>query len=96
MAEKGIKEILEILDAVDSLTVDAIVALKDGLSFDDIGVVTGNLTKIKDAVDGVTEVGAELKDLDFSEVKVLVNRALDMVENILAAIKPEEPAAPTE
>jgi len=86
----GIKELLEVLNAVEALSVDAIEHLKDGVGLDDISVLTENITLIKDAVDGVGEVPGELKDLDAEEIKQLLLKGTDMVFNILAALKEEK------
>ena len=88
MASVGIQETLDVLDAVQSLTVDAITAFKEhGVALEDITVVMTNLGKIKTAIEGIGQVPAEIKDVDLAELKVLINKAIDMVDAILKAVK---------
>jgi len=84
---QGIKEISEVFDAVESLSVDAIVALKDGADLSDLSVIMDNLGKIKDAIEGFGNVDDEVKDLDKEETKLLAEKAVSMAFNIYGALK---------
>ena len=84
---QGIKEISEVFDAVESLSVDAIVALKDGADLSDLSVIMNNLGKIKDAIEGFGNVDDEVKDLDQEETKLLAEKAVSMAFNIYGALK---------
>lgn len=84
---QGIKEISEVFDAVESLSVDAIVALKDGADLSDLSVIMNNLGKIKDAIEGFSNVDDEVKDLDQEETKLLAEKAVSMAFNIYGALK---------
>jgi len=84
---QGIKEISEVFDAVESLSVDAIVALKDGADLSDLSVIMDNLGKIKDAIEGFGNVDDEVKDLDQEETKLLAEKAVSMAFNIYGALK---------
>jgi len=84
---QGIKEISEVFDAVESLSVDAIVALKDGADLSDLSVIMNNLGKIKDAIEGFSNVDDEIKDLDKEETKLLAEKAVSMAFNIYGALK---------
>lgn len=89
----GIKEVSEVVKAVNKLSVDVIKGLKDGVQFDDIDIIIANIDSVKQAIEGVDQVGAELKDLDLNEIKELVNMAIELVMSVIAAIKAEEPKA---
>jgi len=84
---QGIKEISEVFDAVESLSVDAIIALKDGADLSDLSVIMNNLGKIKDAIEGFSNVDDEVKDLDQEETKLLAEKAVSMAFNIYGALK---------
>ena len=84
---QGIKEISEVFDAVESLSVDAIIALKDGADLSDLSVIMNNLGKIKDAIEGFSNVDDEIKDLDKEETKLLAEKAVSMAFNIYGALK---------
>lgn len=84
---KGVKETMEILEAVKSLAVDTIKASKDGLDIADLSVLVENIGKIKNAVEGAGEVSGELKDLDQAEIGQLISASVAMVFSILDALK---------
>jgi len=89
--KKDIKNLLEVLDAAQGLVVVAIEQLKDGLSLDDIKILTANVGKLKTAVEGIGEVPEEIGDLDLGEVKELLAKAAEMVFAILAVLKKKLP-----
>lgn len=88
-----IKETKELIAAVKKLSVDVIKGLKDGVQFDDINIIVGNIDSIKVALEGISEVDDEIKDLDLNEIKDLVGDAIDMITAILEAVKSDLPAA---
>ena len=90
---EGIKEITEVIQAANKLSCDVIKGLKDGVQFDDINIIIKNIDSIKTAIEGVDSIGAELKDLDLNEVKELVSLAIDLVKNVIEAVKEELPEA---
>ena len=90
---EGIKEIREVIEAANKLSCDVIKGLKDGVQFDDINIIIKNIDSIKTAIEGVDKVGAELKDLDLNEVKELVSLAIDLVKNVIEAVKEKLPEA---
>ena len=91
-----IKETKELLAAVKKLSVDVIKGLKDGVQFDDINILIGNIDSIKVAIEGIGQVDDEIKDLDLNEVKELVGEAIDLITAVLAAVKSDLPAAVVE
>lgn len=91
MAEKiGLKETKEIIVAVKALAIDVIEGVKDGISMDDLTILFKNMDKMKVAMEGVGEVGAEMKDLDMLEIKELVAEGMDLVFAIIEALKKEK------
>jgi hypothetical protein len=89
MAEKGIKEIVELLDGVKVLAIEAKQALADGSIgmgdlkelldlFSNVGVLTA-------AVQGVGEIPSEIKDLSGEEAQALVGKVLELAQAVKAA-----------
>lgn len=91
-----IKELKEVLDAVDSITFTILDAAKDGFQFTDISTLLPVFQKAKDALDGIKTVGEEVKDLDLNETKELVQWgvgfAFGLLEKIKELTKKEEPS----
>ena len=84
---RDLKETKELVFAVKTITLDVLKAAEDGLSFDDINIVFKNLKVLKDAVEGITEIGEEMKDLDAEEIKELVVMGTDLIFSIVMAAK---------
>lgn len=91
--KRGIKELLELVDFAEALTVKGIVAAKDGIGLEDTKLLVDPelWAKGKAAIDNVGEVGDEVKDIDVMEAKDLVVRAFDMVMAIVEATKKVQP-----
>ena len=87
--ETGIKELKEVIEAIESLALDAIAALKDGIGFDDITVFTNNFDKIKVAYEGFSDIPAEIKDLDKNEITELIASRIAFVYKVLEELKKE-------
>lgn len=90
MAEqKGIQETLEILQAVKDLAVDAKKVLADGtVSLADLPVAMNLFSQIGDltkAIQGASEVPAELKDLSADELNQIGVAVLEIVAAVKAA-----------
>lgn len=83
----GIKETLDVIDAIEGLTIDTIESLKDGASLDDITVLFKNLEPLKEALKGIDQIDDEMKDLDIEEIKMLTGKAVEMVFAIVAKVK---------
>jgi hypothetical protein len=90
----GIKETKEVLLAANELTLVIIRHVKDGVSVSDIPAIVSDLIAsdsfklaLVDAVTGVTNVPAEIKDMDFSEGMELGKVELDFVPKVLEALK---------
>jgi len=82
-----IKNLLEMLEAVQSLAVDAIKNHIVGVDISDVSILTSNIGKIKDALEGIASIPEEVKDLDQEEIKQLVLKGTEIVFAILAAVK---------
>lgn len=91
-----IKELKEVLSAVDTITFTILDAAKDGFQFTDISTLLPVFQKAKDALDGITIIGEEIKDLDMNETKELVqwgvSFAFDLLSKIKEITKKEEPS----
>ena len=93
---EGIKELREVIVAVNKLSCDVIKGLKDGVQFDDINIIIGNINVIKEALEGASNIPNEVKDLDLNEIKELVSLAIDAVKAILEAVNEKLPEAVVE
>jgi hypothetical protein len=90
----GIKETKDVLVAANELTLVIIKHVKDGIAVSDIPAIVSELMgsdafklALVDAVTGVTNVPAEIKDIDFAEGMELGKVQLDYVPRILEALK---------
>ena len=91
----GIKETVDVLDAMGSLSVLIYKAQKDGGSAQEIGqrIATALMTSpetinaLKAAADGIKDVPAELKDLSLTEILQLLATAGKIAADCSAAIK---------
>ena len=85
----GIKEIKELLEGLKLLGVVGAEVMADGqINSSDIGAITKLLTNagvLVEAVKGIKEIPAELKDLDQSELLELGTILYQMVVEIKAA-----------
>jgi len=81
-----IKELKEVLDAVDTVTMTVLDSVKDGFQFTDISTLLPVFQKVKDALDGIKNVSEEVKDLDTKEIKEIiqwgVSFAFDLIEKV--------------
>jgi len=92
----GINELKEVIAAVKKLSVDIVHGMKDGISFDDISIITSNLDLIKNAIEGYDKLDDEVKDISLSELKELVILGVDLVSAIIDATKDKLPEAVVE
>jgi hypothetical protein len=90
----GIQETKEVLIASNELTLVVIKHVKDGIAVSDIPAIVSELIAsdsfklaLVDAVKGVTNVPAEIKDIDFAEGMELAKVQLEYVPKILEALK---------
>lgn len=82
MAE--IKEVLEVVDAVEAIAVGIGHASEGGLDLGEVlGVLATNISKLQTAITGAEDIPAELDDLDLDEVEQLTDRLQDAVFNII-------------
>lgn len=93
----GIKETKEALVGVNELAVLLVLRLKDGAGFDDIMAIWEKLgndqefkQKLSDAVKGISEVPAEVKDIDLNEGIDLARLQLDYLPKYIDALKKSE------
>jgi hypothetical protein len=87
MEPVGIKNIEEIIDAVESLSIDAIVGISDGLDWQDLKIIPNNMEKIKLALADLKEVSGEVGDIDDEEAKVLITKCVTFGFNLYSTIK---------
>lgn len=83
MATVGVKESLEVLEAVRVLLVDIKKVLADGkISTGDMGVLFDllrQLSVLNAGLEGVDKVPAEMKDVDAQEAEMLIAKVMDLV-----------------
>ena len=79
----SIKELKELLDAVDAITITAFDAFADGFQFDDLTKFMPIFSKVRNAIEGISLVRSEIQDLYVEELKELTSWAIDFVFNIL-------------
>lgn len=90
----GIQETKEVLIAANELTLVVIKHVKDGVAVSDIPAIVSEIIAsdsfklaLVDAVKGVTNVPAEIKDIDLTEGMELGKVQLAYVPKILEALK---------
>lgn len=85
--KRGLKETFEIFYALEKLALDSLKAAADGTSFDDINVIFKNMAPLKEAIEGISEVDDEFKDIDISEIKQLIDRVTAIAFNLVDGVK---------
>lgn len=87
--KKGIKELLEAVLGLKVLAKAGKAILSDGkVSIADLPVLVSlvsNQAVLVDAASGLSDVPAEVKDLDLDEIKLLVGELLKAFEEVKAA-----------
>jgi hypothetical protein len=90
----GIQETKEVLIASNELTLVVIKHVKDGIAVSDIPAIVSELIAsdsfklaLVDAITGITNVPAEIKDIDFVEGMELAKVQLGYVPKLLEALK---------
>ena len=90
----GIQETKEVLIASNELTLVVIKHVKDGVSVADLPAIVSELMTsdsfklaLVDAITGITNVPAEIKDIDFVEGMELAKVQLGYVPKLLEALK---------
>jgi hypothetical protein len=85
-----VKELLEVLIALDLVAVQLVKALKDGIQITDLQYllpILKDIAKVVEAVKGVKEIPAEIKDLDIAEATELFNKVLAIIKDCKEATK---------
>ena len=92
----GIKELKEALVGVNELAIFIAMRLKDGIGLDDAMAIWSKLSsdeefkqKMVAAYDGISQVPAEIKDLDLAEGIELAVLQAQMLPALIAAMKKE-------
>lgn len=83
-----VKNILEVLEAVKVIACPVKSALKDGLDVTDLGKlldIVKEHQKIIDAIDSVSDVVEEAKDIDASEAAVIAAKVVEIIKAIKAS-----------
>lgn len=88
MDKKGIEQIKEMLMGVEVLVKAAKAVLADGkVDLADLPVAMGLIAdadKLVKAVEGITEIPAEVGDLEMDEIRAIVQHILDLVAHVKA------------
>jgi predicted RNase H-like nuclease (RuvC/YqgF family) len=85
---KDVKNIIEVLEAIEAVGVPAKQALKDGLDVNDLPKLLELVKKYQvliDAVDNIAEVVDEAKDIDSQEAVQVVLKAFQVAKSIKEA-----------
>lgn len=73
MEQKGVKELLEVVDCCVSMVNAGVMVAKDKkISFDDLTVLFMVVPKLVPAIEGVKEIPAEIKDMSTAEAAAVV------------------------
>jgi len=83
----GIKNIKDIILAVEVLTIDSIKAFGDGFDIEDLSVLTKSWPTMSEAIKDCKKIREEAKDLSDAEIQELVAIAVGLVFKIKRAIK---------
>ena len=93
---KGIKETVEVIDALMLVTVFLTRRIKDGIGADDAMALMQKIMSDPEflevftrAADGIGEIPAELSDLDFEESITLGILGLSFVKEVVKALREE-------
>jgi hypothetical protein len=91
---EGIKELKELLVAVNEVSLVLVKLLKDGIQLSDGMELVGKLvgdeefkSKLAAAVEGITKLPAEIKDLDLQEGLELATVEIAFIPALVAALK---------
>ena len=85
---KDVKNIIEVLEAIEAVGVPAKQALKDGLDVNDLPKLLELVKKYQvliDAVDNIGEVIEEARDIDSQEAVQVVLKAFQVAKSIKEA-----------
>ncbi len=83
-----VKEILEVLEAVKLVAIPVKAALKDGIDVSDLPKLLEIIEKYKviiAAVDNISEVVEEVKDIDTTEAAIIVAKVIEIIKELKAA-----------
>jgi len=92
MAEKvGIKETMEVLNAIDKILIIVPKILSDGkITFSDIWPVMDLMKPINRAIQDINMAVVELSDIDDEERKILVDKMSNLINNLILAVGPKK------
>lgn len=85
---KDIKNIIEVLEAIKAGALPVKAALKDGLDASDLGKLLDlvkNYQIFLDAVEGIADIGEEIKDLESAEAVIIASKVFEIIKAIKAA-----------
>lgn len=83
-----VKNIIEVLEAVKAVGIPAKKALKDGLDASDLPALLDLVKSYQvfiDAVEGISDIGEEIKDVDSAEAIVIVSKMYEIFKQIKEA-----------
>jgi hypothetical protein len=88
MAEqRGIQQTLDVLNAVNEIGITLVTRFKDGVGIDDIvPIFSAIVGPLKKAVEGITEVPAEVADISLQEGATLFEQQIAYIPRLIAAL----------
>jgi hypothetical protein len=94
MSQVGIEETKEVLIALDELSLVVLKQIKDGLQISDLATIVMTVLAsdeikavLSRAVAGISQVPAEIKDVDFSEGMLLIKEELAYIPKFISVLK---------
>ena len=91
----GIKETLEVVEAMGVFGTSCIEHLRDGFQpLDVISITKASFEPIKDAVIDAGDIGEEISDLSCEEAKEIAGAVVNVAYDILAALNVSEENMP--
>ena len=85
---KDVKNIIEVLDAVEAVAIPVKQALKDGLDITDLAKLLEIVKKhevILAAIDNIGDISEELKDIEATEAAIIAAKVIALIKALKAA-----------
>ena len=85
---KDVKNIIEVLDAVEVVAIPVKQALKDGLDITDLAKLLEIVKKhevILAAIDNIGDISEELKDIEATEAAIIAAKVIALIKSLKAA-----------
>lgn len=85
---KDVKNIIEVLDAVEAVAIPVKQALKDGLDISDLAKLLEIVKKhevILAAIDNIGDISEEIKDIEATEAAIIAAKVIALIKALKAA-----------